>query len=784
VGNDLTEQLDSQGRRIELTDQLGHVYHFEYDGNGNLTKTTFPDGTTRTSTYDLAGRRIADTDQAGRTTQLGYDALGRLTSTTDALGEVTAATYDEVGNQITQTDAEGRETRLEYDALGRLTKRIRPLGQEESFAYDANGNQITHTDFNGETTTFVYDADDRLTQKNLPGGAGVSYDYAPSGLRTQAGGDSYEYDARGRLTMETKASGDVLVYTYDDAGNRSSVTTPEGTATYTSDELNRLSTVVDATGTTTYTYDAAGNPTSTTHPNGVTTTNDYDTLNRLVQVTNENIAGLLSSYAYTLEPAGNRARVVESGPATTGRTVTYTYDAVYRLTQEDIDEAGAGNDQTITYAHDAVGNRLEVDRDGSVTTYAYDDNDLLLSETTGGATTTYAYDDNGNMIGRTVGATTDTYVYDAENRLLGANLQTGPTIGAVSYTYDTDGIRTSATRGGLTTTFVTDKTRDVAQVLVERTGADVVAYTYGLDLVSQVRSGGGASFHLYDGQLSTRQLTDGTGAVTDSYTYDAFGALSASTGSSPNFYLYAGEQLDPDLGFYYLRARYYDQGTGRFTATDPRPGDLGDPSSLHRYLYAAGDPINKADPSGEFVVLLIPIIIGLVALFDYVFAPAQNKGGKGRTDSFRLKFCSGGQVGLIYTAGWREAVIAEDVDERLKPRAAKYTLSLHGIEVGGILGGSGESDTIKFPTKGPRKLQDFAGTGSLHSVGVSVIFGGYNRTTMKLPEGTDVETETGFGWGINHGLRLSAGVQAVQVDWDLVDDESSRYLSGGNLFCK
>ena len=67
--------------------------------------------------------------------------------------------------------------------------------------------------------------------------------------------------------------------------------------------------------------------------------------------------------------------------------------------------------------------------------------------------------------------------------------------------------------------------------------------------------------------------------MTDTYSYDAFGVLLASTGSTPNVYLYAGEQLDPNIGFYYLRARYYAQAQGRFISTDPEEGNIFDPRS-------------------------------------------------------------------------------------------------------------------------------------------------------------------------------------------------------------
>jgi RHS repeat-associated protein len=61
----------------------------------------------------------------------------------------------------------------------------------------------------------------------------------------------------------------------------------------------------------------------------------------------------------------------------------------------------------------------------------------------------------------------------------------------------------------------------------------------------------------------------------------------------------SGEQYDPDLGLYYLRARYYNPATGRFLSRDPEDGKSIDPKTLHKYLYAGGDPINAMDPTGR-----------------------------------------------------------------------------------------------------------------------------------------------------------------------------------------
>lgn len=89
------------------------------------------------------------------------------------------------------------------------------------------------------------------------------------------------------------------------------------------------------------------------------------------------------------------------------------------------------------------------------------------------------------------------------------------------------------------------------------------------------------------------------GAVTDSYDYDAFGNKINSTGTTPNNYLYRGEQYDSDLGLYYLRVRYYNPSTGRFMSRDPNEGFRWLPTTLHKYLYAGGDPVNLTDPSGK-----------------------------------------------------------------------------------------------------------------------------------------------------------------------------------------
>src|SRR5262249_44699992 len=81
-----------------------------------------------------------------------------------------------------------------------------------------------------------------------------------------------------------------------------------------------------------------------------------------------------------------------------------------------------------------------------------------------------------------------------------------------------------------------------------------------------------ASEYGLDGNGSVRLLLDATGAITDTNDYDAFGIRIHNSGLTPNNYLYCGEQFDPDLGLYYLRARYLNTATGRFLTADPLEG--------------------------------------------------------------------------------------------------------------------------------------------------------------------------------------------------------------------
>jgi RHS repeat-associated protein len=274
---------------------------------------------------------------------------------------------------------------------------------------------------------------------------------------------------------------------------------------------------------------------------------------------------------------------------------------------------------TNRYVFDLAGNRLwQTNVSGAVPTvtgFTYNGNDQLLTD--GGFTS--LYDANGALTNRSSAAETNGYAYNLRNRLVGASIQRVETGGGISqtaqYAYNASGIRVKvelacAVNGGAavnaTNVFLNDpyNASGFSQVLEELSAMGAtprVSYVVGHRVLSQETNGTIAHL-LPDGHGSTRLLTSPGGVITARYSYDAYGkALGFSTEAlnpPETAMLYSGEQFDPGLQQYYLRARYYQPGLGRFGQTDPfSPNQR---SGVNLYAYCQNDPVNAGDPSGLY----------------------------------------------------------------------------------------------------------------------------------------------------------------------------------------
>ena len=392
----------------------------------------------------------------------------------------------------------GHTTQSSFDLLSERTGSTLPDGSStESRTYDPNGNLVSLTHFSGMTTTYAYDPMNRLLNR-IPD------------ARANEAPVSFTYTATGKRASMTDASG-TNSYTYDATGNLACMTSADAVVSvdYTWDNLNRLSTVTDnklggSSNVTTYTYDSASNLGTATYPNGLQSTFQYDKENRLTSMT----AGSTAAYGYTLGPTGIRTNVMELS----GRSVTWGFDGIYRLTGETVTGDSHYNG-SVSYGLDPVGNRLSASSSlhgvGSAG-FSYNADDQILGET---------YDANGN--------TTETggkmFAYNSENQLVSMNGA------AVTMVYDGDGNRVVKTANGLTTRYLIDDLNATGySQVVEETGYGGASreYTYGLQRIDEdqiVNNAWTPSFYGYDGFGTVRQLTSLTGALTDSYEYDAFG---------------------------------------------------------------------------------------------------------------------------------------------------------------------------------------------------------------------------------------------------------------------
>jgi len=145
------------------------------------------------------------------------------------------------------------------------------------------------------------------------------------------------------------------------------------------------------------------------------------------------------------------------------------------------------------------------------------------------------------------------------------------------------------------TRYTLDPAAGLTQVLVEATGGEATSYVYGVDLLAQYDSGTRA-YVLPDHLGSVRTETDALGQVTVVRHFDPFGVPLQADGGSP--FGYTGEWWDADAALLYLRARWYEPGTGRFTGSDPWRGDIQEPQTFHAFVYAQNNPINLTDRSG------------------------------------------------------------------------------------------------------------------------------------------------------------------------------------------
>ncbi len=182
----------------------------------------------------------------------------------------------------------------------------------------------------------------------------------------------------------------------------------------------------------------------------------------------------------------------------------------------------------------------------------------------------------------------DTFAYDALDRLTSSTVSGA----ARTYAYNGDGLLQSRTGAGATN-FLWDPATSPSRLLKQ--GSDNIVY--GLGPLYVVKADATTLTFARDGSKNVRAELSSTGAVTAALRYRAYGAVAQGTTAAPSYLGLASQLLDTS-GLYFMRARWYDTGLGRFFTRDPQLADPEVPATLNLFYYAGADPIFLSDASG------------------------------------------------------------------------------------------------------------------------------------------------------------------------------------------
>ncbi|MEA3467526.1 MAG: RHS repeat-associated core domain-containing protein [Thermodesulfobacteriota bacterium] len=404
LGNITQYAYDARGNRTGMTDANGNSTTYTYNAVDQFTSETNALGHVTSYMYDGNGNRLTVTDANGNTTTNTYDALNRVTRTTYPDSSFETATYDAVGNIIGTTDRNGNTVSKTYDALNRLLAITYPDGTATNYAYDLNGNILSAVN-SDISYSFAYNALNRVTQvNNVTLGKSVSYSYLCCGLKNsltnpEGGITSYTYDALKRLASLNNSFGETTTYTYDNLSRITKKDMANGSYTnYSYDAASRLTSLVNMTSSGSvissyaYSLDNIGNRTSMTTSDG-THNYSYDNIYQVLQAAHP----ASSAETYTYDPVHNRLTSADHND--------WTYDSNNRL----ISYNG------FSYTYDANGNMISKTDTAlsQVASYQYDyENKLKRINYPDGTYSEYRHDPFGNRIKKVVNGTVTWFVYD------------------------------------------------------------------------------------------------------------------------------------------------------------------------------------------------------------------------------------------------------------------------------------------------------------------------------------------------------------------------------------
>ncbi|MFN7916986.1 MAG: RHS repeat-associated core domain-containing protein [Vicinamibacterales bacterium] len=586
TGREFGLQFDSDNRLAAMVDPAGFRVAFEYDANDCVSTVTRADGATSRLAFDAELQLTTAERPDGRRTRFTRDDGGRLVAVTSPGGNTAQFEYAHSGLPARIVDPSGATTHVEYDVDGQLQSILWPDGRTQAYQAEPDGSVSVSLDGQPRYSIVL---DERAGRREIRHADGTWTRVEFEGERlskvtTESSTLALEYDDAGRLIAE-HLDGSTVRYERNRVGAVIRITAPDGRAIdYERDGEQRLRAVVSReAGRVDFEYAPAGPLSRLSYANGVEILRESTAagMQSGLVVRRDGAESLLGvAWAYDVCD-----RVVSE--AEQGVERRYEYDADGRLCAA---TDGTGVQQR--FELDAVGNRVT---DAGVPC-RYGANHELLQRNG----ETYAYDDSGNLQqgGGPLGAVACRW--DGRGRLMEVS---GPH-GTTQYTYDAVGRRVSRTHGDTVTHYTWAGIQLLGETTISSTGTRQREHVIVPELAATLAliDNGIPSFLHHGRRFEPLLATDARGAVVWRAAYDAFGLAHVSVEKVEQPLRLPGQYFDCETGLHYSVRRYYDPEIGRFLSPDPL-GFAG--GSFNLYAYCDGDPLNRIDPSGEFIPILL-----------------------------------------------------------------------------------------------------------------------------------------------------------------------------------
>ena len=683
VGVSTAVGYDSLGRKVYVNHSDTGLSQILYDTNGRLAAEVDPKGQSIVRGMDGADRTIS---------RSFYDAAGEMESRITYHFDDPSVSYGR--GRLTQVQREdGSGTVLQdhefgYDRLGRQTEvrvQMGELNMATSYAFSPSG----------EATEMTYPDGSRLRLNHLRGGLLRSIDLDDSqsssvGFRELV---AYrEYDADGRPTVETRGNNTVVCQRYDVRTGRIERTaishfpgqSPQTPCGHVDDEedgyvrtdyldrdyqwetAGRIKTIndqLDASRSQSFTYDSVGQLMGANAP-ALYGTMDYTYDAAGNRISHNGVVSTYSGHHFMSDTAGLSADWDDNGNMLSQLRSGNVLKA-FEWTVDDRLASVTTPDGQTRYDYDFTGHRVfKADASTGNQTWYFGREYEVMELPSGQRLATKSIPGPAGMIAQITtpwSAPTQQSV-TSQWHTVGRRIHRGSalyealeTVASLSSKFDANELALWTGRSWFG--FVILSTLILLFLRIREDGAlkrrpAVAAIAtascltvFGLgDRTAHAApgpNGAGAPassglIFLYGDHVGSTSLvlTDGPNpTVLTRYDYQPFGQLAASTfGSDQVRPKLHGQELDAGTGLYYAGERYMDPELGIFVSADTSIGaKVLDALSLHRYAFAANNPITYRDPSGRFAITVTSILVG-IAVGAVAGALVGGTGGKIITD--------------------------------------------------------------------------------------------------------------------------------------------------------